>query len=186
MTSMDTNEASLARYESDSIACRLVVAAYTDAAGVIRSLAAEAARRIMMSPSLGDIMDVAFADVGTRSLHRAEASPVAERVADELTTFNEDAGRHFFALMIVDASAAAVEAAFADCRSSPIVAALPLRMRGLAAEDDCSHGVEREGQPSPSPEIRISPADGWTASDLVDQMRVYAEDLFQDIATTHE
>jgi len=174
-----------AGYESDSIACRLIVAAYTDAADTIKALATEAARRIMMSPDLSDMMEVGFADIGARPPVGTADGLAAEPITHGFTTPGNDAGRHFFALMIVDASAAAVETAFAGLRSSPLIAALSPRLRGLAARDDREPGAEA-GRRSPATEIRISSPGAWTMSDLVDQVRIFAEDLFRGIASTGE
>ena len=187
---MATNQAPDAPYLTGPVACRLVVAARSDLAGIVRDITAEAARRIMMSPMLSDVVDVGFADLGVRP-QPGEPDQAAERIAGELTALTTSAGRYYFALLVVDHSATAIEAAFAGWQTAPAAATLPVHLRGLAAEDDreprpteAKEGEEAAGRRGSRPEIRLSLPGGWTASGLIGEIRAFAQDLFRDLAAT--
>ena len=198
--------------EAESQGCLLIVAAFTEVARALEPVAADAAARIMISPVLGDFIELRFLDMGPRPQDDAGFTPVAARIADEFTHPGTGAAENYFALVVADDSAAVTEQTIGACRANPIVAALPLRYRGLAAIDDrlpapgkheADAGERRRGAsdrrpgladpiapdpgvPDPSTALVIPASRGWARRDLINELRTYAGILMHDFATGHE
>jgi hypothetical protein len=172
--------------DPESKGCLLVVAGYADVAQAVEPVAVEAASRILMSPTLGDFVELRFVDIGPRPQQPGQNNAAVALIADELTRPGNGAAQNYFALEVVDRSAAAVEQVLGDCRLNPVVAALPLRCRGVATRDDRQPGAKPAGGMSTSPDVRISQSGRWTRDQLVGELRLYAEDLLNDFATSHE
>ena len=61
-----SDEGETALRETDSEECLFIIGSYSDVAPTVGSAAAEAAARIMMSPALGDFIELRFVDIGPR------------------------------------------------------------------------------------------------------------------------
>lgn len=125
-----------ATHGADSAGCLFLVGCYADLARTLSPLVVEAASRIMRSPSLSDFIELRFADIGPRPKRAAERGAAVERIALEFARPRGGAGRNYFAVLIADRSASAVEQVLADCGADPIIGILPMRRRGIATEDD--------------------------------------------------
>lgn len=204
-----------AAHDADSAGCLFIAGCYADLAHTLSPLVAEAASRIMRSPSLSDFIELRFADIGPRP-KRAEQGAAVERIAHEFARPCAGAGRNYFALLIADRSAAAVEQVLADCGADPVVGTLPMLRRGIATEDDRRRErpagnrlpAVRDGVPSGGERMLkqggagsgTSDADGspiaadvvilktgsWEPEGLITELRRYAEDLLHDFATASE
>jgi hypothetical protein len=173
--------------EPGSQGCLLIAASYADVAQAVGPVVANAADRILAAPMLGDFVEVCFADGGPRpSADESDGcsghARAVARIAGALTRPAVAADENYFALVIVDQSAAAVSRLLDACRSHPAIASLPLRYRGFAAMDD---------RPSPSaddqpahPDVIVAPAGTWTERTLSAGLQQYAEELFRYFATT--
>ena len=177
--------------DPDSEGCLCIVASYSDLAPAVGPMAAEAAKRIMMSPALGDFIELRFTDIGSRPEHTGEHGDEAMAVltdqavavlTDQLIRPASGVGRNFFALVVADTSAATAERLLGDCAAVPAVAGLPIRFRGIASSDDRplapgrGHGVE----------MVVSPAGSWSREAFVDELRSYGEELLRYFATGHD
>jgi hypothetical protein len=160
--------------EPDTEGCLLLVAGYAGGALGLAAVTADAARRIMASPALGDFFDVRVADLGPPPVPSAnDTNPAgtsaedvtaadsiaADFIADEFTKPEAIAGRNYFALVIADRSAQAAERLLAVCDVHPVIGRLPLRRRALAIP----------GGPDPGRELRR-----------------YADELLSDFASGNE
>jgi hypothetical protein len=185
--------------EPDSEGCLLLVASYADVAPVIRGVAEDAASRIMMSPTLGDFIELRFVDLGPRPVPASpteaavappETAPAQKAlhnsavavIADALTLPCGGAGRNYFALVVADRSATTAGTVLDGCAADPVIAALPLRCLGLASVDDRLSAPES----GLAQEVTVSPTGSWTSGDLVDELRRYGERLLNDFATGYE
>lgn len=174
--------------EPDSRGCLLVVASYTDIASTVADVVTNAAARLVMSPVLGDFIELRFADAGDRP-RQEDGSPAAvARLRDELTRPMEAAAENFFGLVFVDGSAAAAERLLGDCRLDPSIARLPLRCRGLAVSEDRPRPAMDEGAAAVAQgaEVRFAPSGSWTQRTMVGELQEYAEELLNHFATTHD
>jgi hypothetical protein len=167
--------------EPDSEGCLLILSSYTETARIVREVADKAGERIMMSPVLGDFTELRFVDAGPAPAPDAEPAAGVACIVDELIRPGGGAGRNYFALVIADRSAAAVDRLLRACGGDPVVAALPLRCRGLASVDD----RQPDAQPAsgPAADILVSPTGSWRQDDLVDELRRFAESLLEDFAS---
>lgn len=181
-----SDEGETALREPDSEECLFIIGSYSDVAPTVGSAAAEAAARIMMSPALGDFIELRFVDIGPRPEQAGEPTAAVSRIAHELTRPSSGAGRTYFALAIADRSAAAVEQVLEECHANPVVAALPMRRRGLASMDDRLPGAEPADGSGPAANVMVPPTGSWSRGDLVNELRRYAEELLRDFATGHE
>jgi hypothetical protein len=167
--------------EPDSEGCLLIVGSYSDVVPKVAPAAAEAAKRIMMSPVLGDFIDLRMVDIGPRPVEAGMPTAVS-RIARELTRPSSGAERTYFALVIADRSAATVEQVIEECDTNQIIAALPIRYRGVASVDDRRPGAEAAGGSGRVTNVMIATAGSWNHGDLVDVLRRYAQELLSDFA----
>jgi hypothetical protein len=169
--------------DGDSEGCLCVVASYSDLAPAVGPLVAEAARRIMMSPALGDFIELRFTDIGPRPGPAGTHSDAAVAIlVDQLMHPASGVGRNYFALVIADASATTAEELLNDCAAVPAVASLPILLRGIASSED------RQMTPGTGQAMEIVvPATGsWSQDAFVDGLRNYGEELLQYFATGHK
>lgn len=157
--------------------CLVLVVSHLGAAPLVEAVTTEAARRLMMSPMLADFIDLRYMHIGPQPGQGGDLAAVVARVTDHLIQPRPDVGRSFFAVVVMDHSAAAVEAVLTECEASLFLAALPIRLHGIAS---------REDRPTPRPprcvEIVVSPAGAWRREELIDQVRLHADSLFHDFA----
>jgi hypothetical protein len=172
--------------DPDSDGCLCVVASFFSAARTINEVTAEAAKRAMMSPVLSDFIEFRFADLGPQPGHGGDRSAAIRRVTDALLNPQSIAGRNYFALVVVDRSAAVVEQVLSDCAASPFLDKLRMRSLGIANSDDRpNRGQARE--PRFAPEIVTSPRGVWSRKeDLVDVLRRFAGELQRDFSARHK
>ena len=172
--------------DPDSDGCLCVVTSFVSAAGTIDEVTAEAAKRVMMSPVLSDFIEFRFADLGPQPGHGGDRSAAIRRVTDALLNPQSIAGRNYFALVVVDRSAAVVEQVLSDCAASPFLDKLRMRSVGIANSDDRpGRGLVRESRSSP--EIVTSPRGVWSRKeDLVDVLRRFAGELQRDFSARHK
>jgi hypothetical protein len=171
-------------HDTDSSECLLVIGGYADTAAVLSSVAEKASRRIMMSPTLGDFIEVRYVDIGDRPRDAAERATAIARITRELTQPRDGAGRTYFALVIADRSATAVMRVLADCADAPVIAGLPIRSRGFASVDDRRPAVTEET--APAADIVLSDRGSWRQDDLATEVRRYAHGLLRAFAAGPE
>jgi hypothetical protein len=169
-------------YEPDSKVCSLVVASYTDIAQIVGAVTTATVARLLMSPVLGDFIELRSVDIGVRPEGAADRSSAVTRLADELTRPARDAVENYFGLVIIDSSASTVDHLLEGCRLDPTIAALPLRQRGLSVLDDRSLPL---GEGDDRAEISIPESGEWTHRAMVDELRGYADSLLRHFANAH-
>lgn len=172
--------------DPDSAGCLCVVASFVSAARTIDEVTAEAAKRAMMSPVLSDFIEFRYADLGPQPGQAGDRSAAIQRVTDALLNPQSIAGRNYFAVVVVDKSAAVVEQVLTDCAASPFLAALRMRFLGIANSDDRpGRGLVREA--GSFPDVVASPTGVWSKKeDLVDVLRRFADELQRYFSARHE
>jgi hypothetical protein len=172
--------------DPDSDGCLCVVASFVSAARTIERVTAEAAKRAMMSPLLSDFIEFRFADLGPQPGQGGDRSAAIRRITDALLNPQSIAGRNYFALVVVDRSAAVVEQVLSECAASPFLNKLRMRSLGIANSDDRpGRAMVRESRSSP--EIVTSPRGVWSREeDLVDVLRRFAGELQRDFSARHK
>jgi hypothetical protein len=164
-------------HEPDSEGCLLLVASYADAASFTGLVASTARDQIMTAPALADFVELRFIDLGPRPAHGGRSATATRCLGRELTRPASGVDSNYFALVIVDGSAAAVQQLLAEADADPVIAQLPIRYQGFGSAED------REPEAVAGPPVVISPGGTWFPEDLTDRLRRYAEDLMQDFAT---
>src|SRR5207249_4155791 len=95
--------------DPDSDGCLCVVASFLGAARAIEEVTQAAAKRVMMSPVLSDFVEFRFADLGPQPGPGDDRSAAVRRATNALLNPRGIAGRNYFALVVVDRSAAVAE-----------------------------------------------------------------------------
>jgi hypothetical protein len=163
---------------ADTEGCRFVVASYEAAAPLVYAATADAARRIMMTPALGDFMELRFIDMGPRPRPSESRAAAAQRILEELLAYGDESGRNYFAIAVADRSAAEVELVLTECVNAPFLNTLPLWSHGIASLDDRRSANEVVSGAS----IAIAASGAWSHADLVDELRCRANDLLRHFA----
>jgi hypothetical protein len=174
--------------EPESLGCLLVVTTYADLTDVIEPIVANAATRIASSPMLGDFIEIRYVSSGLRSSESEQCGDAISRLVIDLTCPATGAAKNYFALAVIDQSAASVSQLLADCAADPVITKLGTETRGFATVDDCKSASCR-GQTSDktwTPDIVLSARDGWTKKALTDALWQYAYQLLTDIASAHQ
>lgn len=172
--------------DPDSDGCLCVVASYLGAARAIEEVTQAAAKRVMMSPVLSDFVEFRFADLGPQPGHGGDRSAAVRRVTNALLNPRGIAGRNYFALVVVDRSAAVAEQVLGDCAASPFLGQLGMRPLGIVNADD-RPGRGPAGRTGTPPEIMTSPTGVWSRQeDLVDVLRRFAIRLQRDFSARHK
>jgi hypothetical protein len=176
--------------EAGSKACLLIAASYADVADAVEPVVASAAGRILAAPALGDFVELRFADAGLRPSpdkpddRSSGHAAAADRIAEALTRPAAGADENYFALVVVDQSAATVARLIDECRSNPAIAGLRPKCRGFAAtEDRPAPPADDQGADS---DVIVAPANRWTERTLAAGLQHYAEELFRYFATIHQ
>jgi len=163
---------------ADTEGCRLVVASYEAAAPLVSAVTADAARRIMMAPALGDFMELRFVDMGPRPGPSEDRSPAVRLIMEELLAPGSESGRNHLAIAVADRSAAEVQLVLTECANAPFPTTPPLRLHGVASVDDRRSADEVVLNAS----IAIAPSGAWSHADLVDELRRHANELLGHFA----
>lgn len=161
---------------SDVESCLVLVTSYIGAVALVEKVTTQATGRLIMSPSLGDFIELRYAHIGHQPSQGGQQSAAA-RIAERLMQPRPGIGRNYFAVVILDRSAAAVEAVLKDCTASPFLSALPIRLLGIASRED-----RRVANPPTGTEILVSPVGAWQRQELVEELLRYADSLLHDFA----
>jgi hypothetical protein len=157
--------------DDDTEGCLCLVAGYAKKDGLIASVTAEAERRVMMSPALGDFLQLRYVDLGPQPDWADDRSGTVRRIVADLMAVRETTGRSHFALVVIARSAMTVEGLLASCAAEPFLAGLRMRLAGIAGTDD----RERENGFA---DITSSPEGSWrNERELVDALRQRCEEL---------
>lgn len=176
--------------EAGSRACLLIAASYADVAAAVEPVVTSAAGRILAAPALGDFVELRFADGGLRPSPdetdncSSGHTVAADRIAEAMTRPTAGTDENYFALAVVDQSAATVARLLDECRSNPAIAGLRPQCRGFAATED-RPAPPAGNQPADS-DIIVATAGMWTEHSLAAGLRHYAEELFRHFAITHQ
>jgi hypothetical protein len=177
-------DAGHASYDNDWSACLLVVGAYSENATSAKEVVERSTRLIELSPTLADFIELRFVDLGPRPQRLGEGLIAVARVSYELARPTEGAGRNYFALVVIDRSAAKARQVLLNCAPSPVIKNLPIRFSALANVDDLEpdedESQERRG---PAIDIVLPQAGAWGIDDLVTELQGYADKLLREFAT---
>ena len=86
----------------------------------------------MASPMLGGFIDLKFMHLGPQPGRGGDQSQALARISSQMLVPRPGVGRSFFAVAIIDRSAAVAEAVLRDCAKSPFLSELPLRLLSIA------------------------------------------------------
>ena len=168
--------ADIGQTASDVGSCLVLVTSYTGAVSLVERVTTEATGRLIMSPSLGDFIELRYANIGHQPIQHGQQSAAAQ-IADHLLQPRPGIGHNYFAVVILDRSAATVEAVLQDCAVSPFLSSLSIRLLGIASREDRRVPSLPEGA-----EILVSPVGAWQRQELVDELLRYADTLMHDFA----
>jgi hypothetical protein len=189
-------------FDSESRGCLLVIVCDALRAETLAPAVQDAEARVMASELLGDFMELRFVSLQPRPRSRQatphERAAAVDRLADELTAPAPGPARIFFALAILDPSAAAGLELVADCARDPVLAALPLRARIFAGTDDRDPAAD-EPQPGGTADVARDAAGPavpsiargattlvgrWTRQTLASGLRDYSQWLLDECTAT--
>lgn len=162
----------VAVYDDDNTeACRCLVVGYAKDDGLIARVAAEAGRRVALSPALGDFIELQHVDLGPQPGQAGDRFRPVRRIVAGLMTERETAGRNHFALIVIAKSAVDIEGLLGSCAADPFLAGLRMRLVGIASSDDRQEDARFA-------DIKSSPAGSWRSErDLVDTLYRRCEEL---------
>lgn len=160
-----------AAVDDDTEGCLCLVVGYAKRDGLIARVTSEAGRRIMMSPALGDFLQLRYVDLGLRPGQAGDRSRLVRRIVADLMAAQETAGRSHFALVVIAKSAVAIEELLGSCAADPFLVGLRTRFAGVASFDDRTPG-------NGVMDIMTSPAGSWrNETELIDALRQRCEEL---------
>lgn len=166
--------------DDDTEGCLCLVAGYAKEGGLIARVTAEAERQVMMSPALGDFLQLRYVDLGPRPGPVGDRSRPVRRIVADLMTVQETAGRSHFALIVIAKSATTIEELLGNCAAEPFLVRLGMRLAGIASTDDRQQG---DG----SVEITSSPEGTWhNERKLIDALRQRCAELPRYFAARSE
>ncbi|TYB54737.1 hypothetical protein FXF51_46710 [Nonomuraea sp. PA05] len=164
--------------ESGSQGCVLVVASYSDIFRAIGAPIDDTVDRISMSPTLSDFIELRAADLGRRPKEDTVRPDAVTRIADELTRQISGVSRTYFGLVVIDADESDAARLLTACQADPTIAALPLRLRGLAAHRDLTGETGFE--------IAVPRSGVWTQQTMVASLRDWADALLLEFSSGNE
>jgi hypothetical protein len=157
--------------DNDTQSCLCLVAGYAREDGLIARVAAGAERRVIMSPALGDFLELRYVDLGPQPSQAGDRSHAVRRVITDLMAVKETAGRSHFALIVIAKSATTIEGLLGSCAAEPFLAGLRIRFAGIASSDDREQGNSLV-------DITSSPSGSWrNERELIDALRRRCEEL---------
>lgn len=166
--------------DDDTESCLCLVAGYAKSDGLIARVTTGAERQVMMSPALGDFLQLRHVDLGPRPGPDGERSRPVRRIVADLMAAEETAGRSHFALVVIAKSATTIEELLISCAAEPFLAGLRIRFAGIASSDDRS---QCEG----FADITSSPKGRWRDErELIDALRQRCEELPHGFAARGE
>ena len=166
--------------DDDTEGCLCLVAGYAKDDGLIARVTAGAERRVMMSPALGDFLQLRYVDLGPRPGQADDLSRSVRRIVADLMAVQEAAGRSHFALIVIAKSAMTIEGLLGSCAAEPFLAGLRMQFAGIASSDDREQGNRLA-------EITSSPAGSWrNERELIDALRQRCEELPRHFAARGE
>lgn len=164
----------------DTESCLCLVVGYAKGDGLIARVTTGAERQLMMSPALGDFLQLRHVDLGPRPGPDGERSRPVHRIVTELMAAQETAGRSHFALVVIAKSATTIEELLVSCAAEPFLAGLRIRFAGIASSDDRSQG-------GGFADITSSPEGRWRDErELIDALRQRCEELPRGFAARGE
>ena len=160
-----------------------MVASFDSAARTVGEVAAEAAKRVMMSPVLGDFIEFGFAALGPQPGEGGDPSAALRAITDALLGPQAIAGLNYFAVVVVDRSAVVAEQLITQCAGSPFISDLRPRFLGISNSDN----RPARDRPGAGARIVTSPTGIWSAKDdMVAVLYRFADTLQRSLAVTHE
>jgi hypothetical protein len=157
--------------DDDTESCLCLVAGYAKQDGLIARVTTEAKRRVMMSPALGDFLQLRYVDLGPQPGEAGDRLRPVRRIVADLTAVQEMAGRSHFALIVIAKSAVTIEGLLSSCAAEPFLAGLRMRFAGIASSDDRKQG-------NGFADITSSPEESWrNERELIDALRHRCEEL---------
>jgi hypothetical protein len=166
--------------DDDTESCLCLVVGYAKKDGLIAKVTAEAEKRIMLSPALGDFLQLRYVDLGLRPGQAGDRSRLVRRIVADLMAVPETAGRSHFALVVIAKSAVTVDELLGSCAAEPFLVGLRMRLAGIASSDDRDQGND-------AMDITSSPAGSWRDErELVDALRQRCEELPRYFASRGE
>ena len=162
--------------DDDTEGCLCLVAGYASTNGLIARVTAAAGQQVMLSPALGDFLQLRYVDLGLRPSPDGDLYHPVRRIAADLMTVQETAGRTHFALIVIAKAATTIEGLLRGCAAEPFLASLRMRCTGIASFDDRDEG---EGLA----DITTAPDGSWRSErDLIDALHQRCADLPRDFA----
>lgn len=162
--------------DDDIEGCLCLIAGYASTNGLIARVTAAAGRQIRLSPALDDFLQLRYVDLGPRPGPDGDLSHSVRRLAADLMTVQETAGRTHFALIVIAKAATTIEGLLSGCAAEPFLASLRMRCTGIASFDD-----REEGQGLA--DITTAPDGSWRSErELTDALHQRCADLPRDFA----
>lgn len=171
------------RDNDSSSQCVLVVASYTEKADLVGAQTEIGANRVLMTPTLGDVVEVRFLDLGTRYADPetgwVATAMLAEYIRDCLAEDDNATAPTSFAVLLVDSSRQTVRRALQDWIQDPMLAAMRVQFSGAATVDDELEPVEGSAL---TRGIATLPVEGLTDGGLARLVVRIAEAMLVEVA----
>ena len=166
---------------ADSAGCLLVVGGYEEYGTTLRRAVAGAGERVLMSPALGDFIEVRFCDLGPRLPRAGRGTSEVARLVLELTSRPRDVARNFSAVLVFDQSALVVDHLLQACAGDPALRQLNARCLGIASRED---RPERAKGSSRTPDDIVTARNGkWNIDEFIVEVYALAERLLNDFGS---
>lgn len=166
----------------DTEGCACVIASYAAAAPEVSAATKDASRRIMMTPALGDFLELRFVNMGPEPTQPDDRSAAVRQITRGLLASDTGAGRQYFAIVVADASAALAQDVLAACSQSSFLGKLPMRLHGIAMRED--RGLARDTVRDE--QVAVAAAGAWGHDCLVGELRRYADELMRYFADNEQ
>jgi hypothetical protein len=170
---------------ADSAECFLVLASYQDSAKPLGRVTDAVTSRARMSLQHSDFFQFRLVDLGPPPSDFSPDPSAVNLIARELTSPRGDARNHYFAVLMLDHSAAVAEAVLDGCRAHPALSRLPARWLGLANTDDRAPGDHRSDELPPA-QVVLAKAGSWTLESLFTELWRYVNQLLDDFSSGRE
>jgi hypothetical protein len=166
---------------ADSAACLLVVGGYEEYGTALRRAVSGAGERVLMSPALGDFIEVRFCDLGPRPSHAGRGTPEVARLVLELTSRPRDVARNFSAVLVFDESALVVDHLLQACAADPALRQLNARCLGIAGRED--RPKRAKGSTRTPDDIVTARSGKWNIDEFIVEVYALAERLLNDFGS---